>query len=165
MKYSTFIFLALFTLSITGCSEETAQLTNGQPVPGFQLQNLEGVETRFPKNNRGKVVVLRFWADWCPFCESEMVALEPVYQEYRDQGLVILAINVRQQRDTAKKFIDKLNISYDVLLDSEGEVARAYGVLGLPTTFFVDGDGVLRKRILGESTPEIFEQIVRELID
>ena len=164
VKNILFMLLSLSFLFSAGCSEETAQLANGQPVPGFHLQKLAGSDTRFPDDYRGKVIALRFWADWCPFCESEMTALEPVHQKYREQGLVILALNVRQDRETAQKFIDKLDISYDVLLDTDGEVARAYGVLGLPTTFFVDDQGVLQKRILGESTPEVFEEIVQELI-
>jgi len=164
MKYFLFLFLVISAMLMTACSDETAQLVNGQPAPGFQLQQLKGGDSNFPADYRNKVVALRFWADWCPFCESEMRALEPVYQKYRDQGLVILAVNVRQDRDTAQKFIGKLDISYAALLDTEGEVARTYGVMGLPTTFFIDGKGVLQKRILGESTPEVFEQILQELL-
>jgi len=164
MKYFLFLFLVISSMLMAGCSDETAQLVNGQPAPGFQLQQLKGGDSNFPADYRNKVVALRFWADWCPFCESEMRALEPVYQKYRDQGLVILAVNVRQDRDTAQKFIGKLDISYAALLDTEGEVARTYGVMGLPTTFFIDGKGVLQKRILGESTPEVFEQILQELL-
>ena len=93
-----------------------------------------------------------------------MRAIEPVYQAYGERGLAILAINVRQDRKTAAKFIRKLDISYDVLLDSDGAVARKYGVIGLPTTFMIDRDGNLYNRILGESTPEVFENIVKELL-
>jgi peroxiredoxin len=93
-----------------------------------------------------------------------MRLLEPVYRKYRDKGLTILAVNVRQDRETAARFIAKLGISYDTLLDESGEVARAYGVVALPTTFFVDNQGVLRSRILGESTPETFEQVVTGLL-
>lgn len=164
MKHLLFLFLSVFAMQMTGCSDETTQLVNGQPATGFQLQKLEGGNSNFPSDYQNKVVALRFWADWCPFCESEMRALEPMHRKYQDQGLVILAVNVRQDPDTARKFIEKLDISYDSLLDIEGEVARAYGVMGLPTTFFIDGKGVLKKRILGESTPEIFEQIVQELL-
>ena len=164
MKVLLFLFLSICVMLTAGCSDETAQLVNGQPAPGFQLQQLKGGDSNFPADYKNKVVALRFWADWCPFCESEMRALEPVYQKYRDQGLVILAVNVRQDRDTAQKFIGKLDISYAALLDTEGEVARTYGVMGLPTTFFIDGEGVLQKRILGESTPEVFEQILQELL-
>ena len=165
MKYIVRFILLISVLLITGCSDETAQLVNGQPAPGFKLEQLKGDHVTFPDDYQNKVVALRFWADWCPFCESEMIALEPVYQKYKNQGFIILAINVRQDRDTAQKFIDKLNISYDSLLDSEGEVAREYGVMGLPTTFFINGKGELQTRILGESTPEAFEQILLELLN
>ena len=108
--------------------------------------------------------MIRFWADWCPFCKGEMTALEPVYQRLRDQGLQILAVNVRQDAQTAKALRRQLGISYDTLLDSSGEVARAYGVQGLPTTFFVGRDGTRHNRILGESTPELTERLVSDLL-
>jgi peroxiredoxin len=73
-------------------------------------------------------------------------------------------LNVRQDRDTAAEFIEKLDISYPALLDREGEVARAYGVIGLPTTFVVDREGRLHTRIIGESTAELFAQIVEGLM-
>ena len=160
------LILAGITLSLllSGCGGDDKQLVNGEPAPGFKLERLETGYLDFPSDLKGKVVAIRYWADWCPFCESEMTQLEPVYRKYRDRGLVVLAINVRQDRDTAQKFINKLNISYDTLLDVEGEVARLYGVMGLPTTFFVERDGRLRSRILGESTPEVFEQIIKEML-
>jgi len=155
--------LVSFLLAL-GCSEETPKLVNGEPAPAFALERLKIGSLGFPKDLDGKVVAIRFWADWCPFCESEMQAIEPIYQAYGEQGLVILAINVRQDRKTALDFIRKLNVSYEVLLDSDGAVARKYGVIGLPTTFMIDRNGNLYNRILGESTPEVFEKIVRELL-
>ncbi len=145
---------------LAGCGDAQQHMKNGDPAPGFQLEKLVGGQARFPDQYRGQVVALRFWADWCPFCEGEMRQLEPVYQKYKREGLIILAVNVRQDRETAAAFVEKLNISYDTLLDVEGEVARRYGVNGLPTTFIIDGEGVLRSRILGESTPETFELAV-----
>nr|WP_178941498.1 TlpA disulfide reductase family protein [endosymbiont of Lamellibrachia barhami] len=133
-------------------------------MPGFILDRLESGSLDFPNALRGKVVAIRFWADWCPFCESEMKNIEPVYRQKQERGLVILAINVRQDRKTAAAFIRKLNISYDVLLDRDGEVARRYGVIALPTTFIVDRQGNLHTRILGESTSKLFHKIVEELL-
>ena len=156
--------LLVSLLLAVGCSEENSRLVNGQPAPPFTLERLEKGSLGFPRDLDGKVVAIRFWADWCPFCESEMQALEPVYRIYREQGLVILAINVRQERKAAKDFISKLDVSYQVLLDTDGAVARKYGVIGLPTTFMIDRNGNLYNRILGESTPEVFEKIVRELL-
>ncbi len=162
-RIATLFLLALLPL-LFGCSDEEKQLLNGQPVPEFTLERLEGGTLRFPADLDGRVVAIRFWADWCPFCEGEMKLLEPLYRKYRERGLTILAVNVRQDRDTAAKFVGKLDISYDTLLDEAGEVARTYAVIGLPTTFFVDGNGLLQTRILGESTPETFEGIVREML-
>lgn len=147
-----------------GCGEPAPQLQKGTPPPEFQLARLEGGELAFPAQTAGQIVAIRFWADWCPFCESEMTQLEPVYQKYRDRGLRLLAVNVRQDADTARRFIGRLGVSYETLLDRDGRVARAYGVLGLPTTFFVDRDGRLKGKLIGESTPEVFERIVQEML-
>ncbi|MET0064894.1 MAG: TlpA disulfide reductase family protein [Candidatus Thiodiazotropha sp.] len=156
------LLLACLTL-IAGCGgSDSAGLVKGEATPGFELQRLDRGMARFPGDFAGQVVVIRFWADWCPFCESEMKAIEPVYRKYREKGLRILALNVRQDRRTATAFIDKLGISYDTLLDEEGAVARAYGVIGLPTTFILDRKGRLATRILGESSAELFEQLVRD---
>jgi cytochrome c biogenesis protein CcmG, thiol:disulfide interchange protein DsbE len=156
--------LMLSLLLLAGCSEQLKAPANGKPAPGFTLNKMDAGRLVFPDDLQHKVVAIRFWADWCPFCKGEMTALEPVYRKYRKQGLVILAINVRQDKATVASFIDELAISYDVLLDREGLVARGYGVMGLPTTFFVDREGILKRRILGESTPETFEKILLELL-
>lgn len=158
-------FAALLALLLTsGCGEPTPQLQAGAPPPAFQLPRLGQDALAFPAQTAGQIVAIRFWADWCPFCESEMTQLEPVYRKYRDRGLRILAVNVRQDPDTARRFVSKLGISYETLLDSDGRVARTYGVLGLPTTFFVDRAGRLKGKVIGESTPEVFERIVQEML-
>lgn len=156
--------LVLVAAVLGGCDGESAQLAQGEPPPTFELPSLRGGKVALPADHKGQVVAVRFWADWCPFCESEMRAIEPVYQRHKDQGLRILAVNVRQDAKTAEAFIKPLGISYEVLLDGDGAVARAYGVSGLPTTFFLDRGGRLATRILGESTPEVFEQVVEELL-
>lgn len=159
-----FSSLCLGFLVLAGCGEKAASLVTGRPTPAFVLERLDRQKTDFPSQFAGKVVALRFWADWCPFCKSEMQAIEPVYQRLHSQGLEILAINVRQDRDTARAFLEQLDISYPALLDPQGDVARAYGVIGLPTTFVIDREGRLHTRIIGESTPELFERVVRELL-
>lgn len=156
--------LLLVLLGISGCGEPHPQLLTGAPAPAFRLPTLDTTEVAFPAQTAGRVVAIRFWADWCPFCESEMTQLEPVYQKYRGQGLRILAVNVRQDAETAQRFVSKLGVSYEILLDFDGKVARSYGVLGLPTTFFVDGEGRLKGKVIGESTPEVFERLVQEML-
>ena len=162
VSYGVVVLVSIFLLA--ACGETKVQMQKGQPVPAFTLEKLEGGSIRLPEQLAGKIVTVRFWADWCPFCKSEMTAMEPVYQKYHEQGLEVLAINVRQDKKTAEAFLADMDISYDILMDTEGEVARDYGVAGLPTTFFLDREGNLRTRILGESTPEVFESIVKDLL-
>jgi peroxiredoxin len=163
-RHTYLISTLLAMVCFTACQPEKPALVKGEETPAFALKTLNGRVMHYPESFNGKVVVIRFWADWCPFCETEMKDIEPVYRKYKSQGLVILALNVRQDRETAAAFINKLGISYPILLDLEGETARSYGVIGLPTTFVIDRTGRLHTRIIGESTAELFEQIVGELM-
>ncbi len=164
MRKISLRFIFLSAALLVGCGNDGAQLKAAQQAPVFELPQLEGDPIKFPEQLKGKVVALRFWADWCPYCATEMEALEPVYQQYKDQGLVILAINVKQSFRMVKYFAGTLGVSYNILMDQSGEVAEAYGVLGLPATFFVDDNGAIGNRILGESTPETFEKILLDMM-
>lgn len=157
--------LALLLLALlAGCEQESPAIKLNAPAPAFNLEQLDGPSIRFPEQYRGKVVAVRFWADWCPSCRSEMTALEPVYRQHHDRGLVILAVNVMQPPETVRPFVRQIGISYDVLLDRQGEVMRGYRVMGLPMTFIVDRQGLVRARIVGESTPEVFERAISSLL-
>ncbi len=149
---------------LAGCDQELPALRIGVPAPAFTLDRLDGGNARFPDQYRGQVVAIRFWADWCPFCRTEMTALEPVYRQYRDRGLVILAVNVLQPPETVRPFVDQLGISYDVLLDRQGEVTRRSQVMALPVTYLVDRRGVVRTQFVGESTPEAFAKEIAGLL-
>jgi peroxiredoxin len=117
-----------------------------------------------PQGVVGQVVAIRFWADWCPFCDKEMRDIEQVYRELSDRGLRVLAVNVGQDKQTAQRFVKRLGISYTTLLDPDSETARSYGVLGLPTTFFIDRQGLVHSKILGESDAAVFRQAVEPLL-
>jgi peroxiredoxin len=158
------LVLVLVSLVLSACDDPPTRLENGQPAPAFTLPDLDGRPLSFPRDLAGQVVALRFWADWCPFCAPEMREIEPVYQALRAQGLRVLAVNVRQDRETAARFIAGLGVSYQVLLDADGGLARQYGVTGLPTTYFIDREGRLVTRILGETAPGLFERLVRGML-
>jgi len=164
-RHSLLLLLLLaLALALAGCEPQPLAIKSGKPAPAFTLERLDGPSASFPEQYRGQVVAIRFWADWCPYCRGEMTALEPVYQRRRDQGLTILAVNVMQPSETARKFIEQIGISYEVLLDREGEVMRRYQVMGLPMTYIVDRKGIVRARIVGESTPEVFERAIKDLL-
>ena len=92
---------------------------------------------------RGRPVVLNFWATWCVPCRTEMPALDQMAAEQPD--VAILAVDLQEDARTVREFVDRLGLRALVpLLDHDGAVVRGYGVVGLPTTFFVDRDGVIR---------------------
>ena len=93
-----------------------------------------------------------------------MSALEPVYRRHRDRGLTILAVNVLQPPEMVRPFVEQTGISYEVLLDRQGEVTRHYRVMGLPVTYLIDRQGIIRARIVGESTAEVFERVIGGLL-
>lgn len=155
----------ILLLAACGSSDNTPAPVNGQPAPAFSLNALAGGGVKMPAELVGKLVAIRFWADWCPYCRKEMAELQPVYARLHGRGLEILAVNVAQDADTVRRFVEPLGITYPVLLDPDGATARAYGVKALPITWLVDARGVVRGKIVGEATPEVFERKVLELLD
>lgn len=162
-KAAVGIALLMATI-LAACSNDSSPSVKGEPTPAFSLQNLQGSIIHFPAQFRQRVVLISFWADWCPSCKTEMRDFEAMFQKYEQRGLTILAINMNNERDRAIAFIDDLSLSYDVLLDVRGEVARAYAVSTIPSAFIINRDGDLHTRILGEVAPEIFEQILNTLL-
>lgn len=158
----TFIGL-LFLLAACG-GEQAARLNLGDPAPAFSTQRLDGVSVDFPSAAAGRPVVIRFWADWCKYCEPEMKAIDAVYRRHKDKGLEVFAINAGQDKATVDAFIRKLGVSYPVLLDEQAAIAKRYGVVGLPTTYFVDAKGVVRGKVIGEADEAVFERHALELL-
>jgi cytochrome c biogenesis protein CcmG/thiol:disulfide interchange protein DsbE len=132
----------------------------GDPPPSFSLQDTEGRTVVAPKDFTGKTVVVHFWADWCTYCLEEMPVLDSLYRQYRDKGLVVYAVNVGQGLDAARAFVNKMKVTYPVLLDSDSRTAKSYGVLGLPRTFFIDRKGNIKYKLLGDASGETLRKLV-----
>ena len=115
------------------------------PTPEFSLTTPEGKKISL-KDFRGKTVFLNFWATWCVPCREEMPAMEKLYQEFKNNNFVVLAINVKDRKQEAIAFIKELKLTYPVALDPEAEVAQLYGAWGLPTTYLIGpkGEGLAR---------------------
>jgi thiol-disulfide isomerase/thioredoxin len=118
---------------------------------------------------KGMVVLVNFWATWCPPCRREMPALEALYLKYREQGLVVLAVNQWEDADHVFAYMGQLNVfpTFPVLFDPESRVSADYGVKGLPTSFLVDRQGRLVYRAIGGREfdhPDI-ERLLQTLLD
>ena len=114
----------------------------GAPAPDFEWTGADGQILRL-SSYRGKVVVVNFWATWCPSCRSEMPALQRVAASEPD--VVVLEVDLLESGDKARSFLDSLGLDrLEPVLDSDGATTLRYGVLSLPSTFFIDKDGVIR---------------------
>lgn len=112
----------------------------GFRAPSFSLKGLDG-ETHNLEDYAGKAVVINFWTTWCPHCVVEMPFLQDLHE--RGNDVVVLAVNVREKREDVQEFIDSEGYTFPVLLDDQARVSSAYMVRGLPTTFAVNGVGVI----------------------
>jgi cytochrome c biogenesis protein CcmG/thiol:disulfide interchange protein DsbE len=126
-------------------------LTIGKMAPDFDLPDINGEKTVRLSDYRGKVVFLNFWATWCKPCREEMPSMEVLYKNLEKDGLVVLAVSI--DRVTTKKdippFVKSLNLSFPVLVDSWGQTDKRYKLMGVPETYIIDRQGILREKVIG----------------
>jgi cytochrome c biogenesis protein CcmG/thiol:disulfide interchange protein DsbE len=137
-----------------------AKLENSSLANDFALENLKGESVRL-SDLRGKVVVVNFWATWCIPCVEEM----PSFQEFQNQypDFVMLGIDQQEGLEQVRTFLEGKGIEYQILLDYNAKVAGSYKVFMLPTTFFIDQDGMIRFRHYGIMTPDQMAYYLRNL--
>lgn len=122
----------------------------GFPAPDFDLPTTSGESVRL-SDLRGQAVLVNLWATWCPPCREEMPAIEKVYNEYKDQGFTVLAIDMTYQ-DTPSAvapFVEKHGLTFPILLDENGDVSQAYQMRSLPSSFFINRDGIINEVVIG----------------
>jgi thiol-disulfide isomerase/thioredoxin len=129
------------------------------PAPDFTLVTLAGDSLRL-SDLRGQVVLVNFWATWCPPCRAEMPAIEKVYRSFKPLGLEVLAVNLADQDGQAavSGFIQELGLTFPIPLDLDGSVNARYTLRGLPSSFFIDRQGVIRSVVVGGPMSEALIQ-------
>ncbi len=115
----------------------------GQAATDFTVTTLDG-QTMKLSDFRGHPVVLNFWASWCGPCREEMPLLSKTYEEQKDSGLVVLAVNVQESAATARRYAEQNKLPFTIALDEKGEISGLYRVRSLPTTYFIDAEGVIQ---------------------
>ncbi len=131
-------------------SSKYEPLTVGKVAPDFALPDLQDRTIRL-SDFRGKVVFLNFWATWCQPCKEEMPSMEVLYKTFERDGLVVLAVSI--DRVTTKQnippFVNSMNLTFPVLVDSWGQTDKRYKLMGVPETYIIDQEGVLREKVIG----------------
>jgi cytochrome c biogenesis protein CcmG/thiol:disulfide interchange protein DsbE len=141
------------------------------PAPGFALQALDGSTVRL-SDYRGKVVLLNFWGTWCEPCKAETPALEAAYQKLKNEGLVIIGVDLlyterslNRDVEHVREFAHLYGVSYPLVLDEDGSVSRAYAIHPIPTTYIIDREGKVRYiRVSGLREPDV-ERLFRAIKD
>lgn len=155
MKRRLQIGLCIFLLALPGMAgaegravQSLPPVAKPFPAPDFTLKDEEGKEYRL-SNYRGKVVVLMFWATWCPPCRYEMPSMERARRKVEGQDIVMLGVNVGEDDTTVFAFTGRYRVKFPLLLDRDGAVVAKYPVTGLPTTFIIDPNGMVTHRAIG----------------
>ncbi len=154
--YSMFLLLGLAWIFVSAdrsgisTSGEIPAPQQGFLAPDFELKRPGGESIRL-SNMRGQAVLVNLWATWCPPCRAEMPTIEKVYNDYKDQGFTVLSVNMTYQDDTlsVEPFVKKEGLTYPILLDEGGAVARSYQLRSLPSSYFIDRTGIIREVVIG----------------
>jgi cytochrome c biogenesis protein CcmG, thiol:disulfide interchange protein DsbE len=123
----------------------------GEPAPDFAIDSLGGAPIGLSAL-RGRPVIVNFWASWCPPCRGEMPDLEQVAREHRDAGLAVIAVNLDEDRAAVQRYATTLDLTLPIGLDRGGRVSTLYNLAALPTSYFVDRQGVIRDMNIGALT-------------
>ncbi|MCL2210449.1 MAG: TlpA family protein disulfide reductase [Treponema sp.] len=165
--FNVFLFFLLPQLSFAQVSEDIARLLKNAKIQvysktadmeDFTLPLLNG-ENITLSSLKGKTVILNFWATWCPPCRAEMPSMDTFYKRYKDKSLEILAVDIGENINTVRQFIQKNNYSFPILLDTTRRISSIYGIEAIPTTYIIDRQGKIIGRVVGSiywDTPQVY---------
>jgi peroxiredoxin len=173
----TFIGIGLFVIGImlllwmalqpssgqSAAQTEPQVMEQNKPAPNFTTQALSGSETALA-DYAGDVVVVNFWATWCPPCKAEMPGINAFYERHQAEGLVVLAVNAKESESLVRPFIESNQFTFPVLLDPAGAIVNQYQVRSFPTTVIIDRDGIVRHIQVGMISEEELETAVAPLL-
>lgn len=156
LRSAIVVILIIFGLVIGGTPggvdlwAADVQAEVGHVAPDFTLKTLDGTTVRLSDLRGQKVVLINFWATWCPPCRLEMPTMQQIYTEYRTRGFEILAVNI--ESDAGKEigdFVKELRLTFPILLDPDMKVTRRFRIIGLPVSVLIDRQGVIRAKEIG----------------
>ena len=151
-----------------------------KPAQDFSLELMTGMDSEGDGNGngsseisggsvtlsemRGKVVLVDFWASWCPPCRQEAAALEEVYREYAGPEVEFIGVNIWDLEDNAHTYVKDFGLTYPSGVDTDGVIAIDYGVRGIPEKFFIGRDGVIRQKFVGPMSADNLRQTLDRLL-
>lgn len=163
MKRIFFVLILICLAALAGCEQATPPPPEGA-APDFALKDTDGNKVRL-SDYRGKVVLLEFWATWCPPCKLAIPDLNALQEKYNGEDFALLSISVDDPMDTLTPFVEEYEVKFPVLVN-DAHVERLYGVINIPTTFIIDREGNIASKHLGyvPGTAEMISKEIEELL-
>lgn len=137
----------------------------GDQAPALRLPDRQGKQVSLPAAGAGKILIIHFWATNCDYCLKEIAALEKLRREESGSRLFPVSISVKDTRAGIDDYLGETRPGYPILLDENGAVAGLYGVTGIPTTFIIDGKGIIRFKIFGEISAAGLRRLLSTLVE
>lgn len=130
------------------------------PAEDFELTLLSGESLKL-SNYRGKVIVLNFWASWCPPCRWEMPSFERVWKEYQGLDVMFIGIAISDRKEDAIEFVESVGVTYPIGLDTTGYISELYSIVHMPTTYFIDRDGNVARKLINVANEGVLQVFLR----
>ena len=162
MKRLSFLGAFLLILWTAGCYTGSRPPHLGSPAKDFTLKDSDRQVSL--NQFRGQVVIVNFWATWCPPCTEELPSLMDMQDRLRSRGVVVLGVSIDWDDDAYHRFIKQRNVNFVTVRDPEKQVAGMYGTSGWPESYIIDRQGVLRRKIVGPinwDSPEVMQFLTR----
>lgn len=137
----------------------------GSPAPDFELTTLNGNTVKL-SDYKGKKVILNFWASWCPPCVAEMPHMQQFYEDNKENDIEIVAVNLTsldKGMSEIKKFVDENNLSFTIPLDKDGTIGIQYETFSIPTSYIIDSNGMIIKKIVGPMNEAMMEDLTKNI--
>ncbi|GIN97687.1 thiol:disulfide interchange protein tlpA [Siminovitchia terrae] len=144
---------------------DLSEVKEGKMAPDFELVTLNG-ETVKLSDYRGKKVILNFWATWCPPCRAEMPHMQNFYEQNKDNGIEIVAVNLTKMdkgRMEIDKFVKEYGLTFDIPLDEEGDIGMQYQAFTIPTSYIIDTNGKIASKVIGPMDEPTMESLTNEI--
>ena len=145
----------LITAALLAIATPTLAVEIGKPAPAFALTAISGGTSISLEQLKGKVVFVDFWASWCGPCRQSLPQYEKLRTELADKPFAIIAINLDEETADATAFLKQHPVNYTILRDPAGDVPKAFGLVGMPTSYLIDRDGIVRAVHTGFDPPDI----------
>ncbi|WP_240795432.1 thiol-disulfide oxidoreductase ResA [Aquibacillus halophilus] len=158
------LFAAVVFALVSNLNKDNAVIGVGDQAPNFELKQMNGDKQSLTLDElKGKGVMLNFWATYCKPCEEEMPYMEALYPEYKDKDVEIVAVSLDATELVIDRFIDKYELSFPVLHDNKGQVLNRYNIGPLPTTFFINEDGIVVEKVAGALTLDRLDGYLKQI--